>query len=107
MVICTLFTRFLPESINNRKPTLKEYVESERMKLEGQSIELAQIKSDTINADKEGEDNAYTSTIKVKPITPQEVSQEAPQEVPQETPQEVPQEAPQETAITITENSTA
>lgn len=45
MIICTCLTCVLPESINHRKTTLREYVQLEHDRLEAQSIELVNLKA--------------------------------------------------------------
>lgn len=45
MVGCTLVTCALPDHINYRKPTLREYAKAEHAKLEQSSIELVEMKA--------------------------------------------------------------
>lgn len=45
MVGCTLVTMALPDHINYRKPTLREYALAEHAKLEQSSIELVEMKA--------------------------------------------------------------
>lgn len=45
MLCCTACTRILPESINYRKPTLREYALAEHARLEKSSIELVEMKT--------------------------------------------------------------
>ena len=45
MMLVTSITCFLPDSINHRKPTLREYIRTEHEKLETQSIELVTLKT--------------------------------------------------------------
>ena len=45
MFVCTGLTAILPDSINYRKPTLREFASAEQAKLEQASVELVEVKS--------------------------------------------------------------
>lgn len=74
MFISTGLTYILPESINYRKPTLKEYALAEQSKLEQASIELVEMK--TSEETKESVSTPVNSapdiavTPEVKPVIP-------------------------------------
>ena len=61
MIVCTCLTFVLPESINHRKTTLREYVQSEHDRLEAQSIELVNLKA------KEQSNDAVEEKVEVMP----------------------------------------
>ena len=44
--INTSLTALLPESVNHRKPTLREYANEQHRLLEAQSIEMVQLKKE-------------------------------------------------------------
>ena len=58
---CTACTLALPDHINYRKPTLREYVKAEHAKLEQSSIELVEMKH--MEETKEPQNNAATSPV--------------------------------------------
>ncbi|KNB45334.1 protein zinc induced facilitator-like protein [Blastocystis sp. subtype 4] len=66
MIICTCLTCVLPESINHRKTTLREYVQLEHDRLEAQSIELVNLKA------KEQSNDSMEEKVEV---TPEQASQ--------------------------------
>ena len=46
MAINTSLTALLPDEINSRKPTLREYANEQHKLLEAQSIEMVQLKNE-------------------------------------------------------------
>ena len=65
--INTSLTALLPESVNHRKPTLREYANEQHRLLEAQSIEMVQLKK---------EEDMHTADGERKPESAKQQNQE-------------------------------
>ena len=66
MMLVTLITCLLPDSINHRKPTLHEYIRAEHEKLEAQSIELVALKTMEKTNDELMDEKAEIITVQIE-----------------------------------------
>lgn len=66
--INTSLTALLPESVNHRKPTLREYANEQHRLLEAQSIEMVQLKKE--------EEDMHTADGESKPDSAKQQNQE-------------------------------
>ena len=73
MALNTTLTYLLPDSVNRRKPTLREYAKQQHAMLEERSVEMVQIKNeeeekkpDTVKQQNQDE-GLYASPVVIPP----------------------------------------